>query len=252
MAEPQSSGQYPFYGQEFLVKLTTRFITHLFSCSDSAPSSHPQLTLPVFIDYALHRTKLHPSVTYATLVLLLRLKGRFPSACGLPTSGHRLFITAYMISAKAMIDGTYSNHSWHIIAQHLFSPRELNQMERDMCIHLDWELTVEDPILTNFTKAVKADFGEDKSDYPNYPTTFISKRAARSEAAESISADKSDRTSLVPGFQVGNDLNNARQERNHNNINGVDTSPGLSLTENVIDAHPQKLKMFAFSAPSGW
>ena len=29
-------------------------------------------------------------------------------------------------------------------------------MEREMCNYLDWELTVDDPILTNFEQAVKA------------------------------------------------------------------------------------------------
>jgi hypothetical protein len=54
----------------------------------------------------------------------------------------------------------------------MFSLREVNQMEREMCNYLDWELTVDDPILTNFQKAVKRDFGDHKSTYPNYPTLY--------------------------------------------------------------------------------
>jgi len=148
----------------------------------------------------LHRTKLHTAVTFAALVLLQRLKARFPSARG--SSGHRLFISAYMISSKVMCDDTYSNKSWSIVAQGMFSLREVNQMEREMCNYLDWELTVDDPILTNFEKAVKADFGEHKPAYPNYPTTFVSKRAARAEASTSNTPfdEKSTTTSPVPGF----------------------------------------------------
>ena len=180
-------------------------------------------------------TKDHTPVTliYAALVLLLRLKGRYPSASpgndGFNSKppeaelGHRLFICTYMISAKAMIDSTYSNKTWCIVTQNLFALRELNQMESKMCSYLDWELIVNDPILTNFEKKVKDDFGEDQSNYPGYPTTSISKCAARYEAAESIFLDKS---RPVPGYQVGNNMKNMRQERN-SNINGVDTSPLL-------------------------
>jgi len=79
-------------------------------------------------------------------------------------------------------------------------------MEREMCTYLDWELTAVDPILSNFEKAVKEDFQEDRDrrTYPNYPTTFVSKRAARAEASTSNTPfdEKShhDTTSPVPGF----------------------------------------------------
>jgi hypothetical protein len=82
----------PFYGHEFIARLCARFITHLFTCPESLPSStHSQAKLPFFIAYALHRTKLHQAVTIAALVLLQRLNARFPTARG--SSGHRLFIS---------------------------------------------------------------------------------------------------------------------------------------------------------------
>ena len=61
-------------------------------------------------------------------------------------------------------------------------------MEREMCTYLDWELTVDNPILSNFEDAIKVDFGEDKDrrSYPNYPTTFVSKRAARAEQSNPV------------------------------------------------------------------
>jgi hypothetical protein len=45
------------------------------------------------------------------------------------SSGHQLFISAFMISSKAMCDDTYSNKSWSVIAQGMFNLREINQME---------------------------------------------------------------------------------------------------------------------------
>ncbi|KAF8967972.1 hypothetical protein BDZ97DRAFT_1802236 [Flammula alnicola] len=107
-----------------------------------------------------------------------------------------------MISSKVMCDDTYSNKSWCIVAQGMFTLREVNQMEREMCNYLDWELTVDDPILSNFEIAVKNDFRETKPTYPNYPTTFVSKRAARAEASTTNTPfdEKSNTTSPVPGF----------------------------------------------------
>ncbi|KAJ7793036.1 hypothetical protein B0H14DRAFT_2393895, partial [Mycena olivaceomarginata] len=92
----------------------------------------------------LHHTKLHRSVTYVTLVLLQRLKARFPTARG--SSCHYLFISAFMIVSKVICDDTYSNKLWSIVVQGMFTLREINQMEREMCNYLDWELTVDNPI----------------------------------------------------------------------------------------------------------
>ncbi|KAJ7823147.1 hypothetical protein B0H14DRAFT_1313020 [Mycena olivaceomarginata] len=86
--QPQPTTTDPFYGYEYIAQLSVRFITHLFACPPSPPqSTHSQAKLPCFIAYALHRTKLHQAVTYATLVLLQRLKAHFPTARG--SSGHR-------------------------------------------------------------------------------------------------------------------------------------------------------------------
>ncbi|OJA19960.1 hypothetical protein AZE42_03712, partial [Rhizopogon vesiculosus] len=106
----------PFYGHEQASRLCARFITHLFACPEYPPSSsNSQVKLPHFIAYALHRTKLHSSVTFAALVLLQRLKARFPTARG--SSGHRLFVSAFMLASKVICDDTYSNKSWSIVAQ---------------------------------------------------------------------------------------------------------------------------------------
>lgn len=137
---------------------------------------------------------------FAALILLQRLKARFPSARG--SSGHRLFISAFMISSKVMCDDTYSNKSWSVVAQGMFNLREINQMEREMCNYLEWELTAANPMLSAFETAVKKDFREQKPSYPTYPTSFVSKRAARAEASASNSPfqEQSSTSSPVPGF----------------------------------------------------
>lgn len=199
---PQPTKTDPFYGYEYIAQLSARFITHLFACPPFPPqSTHSQAKLPYFIAYALHRTKLHQAVTYAALVLLQRLKARFPTARG--SSGHRLFISAFMIASKVICDDTYSNKSWSIVAQGMFTLREINQMEREMCNYLDWELTVDNPILANFEAMVQRDFPPNsKGPYPTYSLHMVSKRAAKAAASASATPipEPNSTTSPIPAF----------------------------------------------------
>ncbi|KZT23498.1 hypothetical protein NEOLEDRAFT_1069288 [Neolentinus lepideus HHB14362 ss-1] len=176
----------PFYGHETTAKLCARFVTHLFTCPDYAPAtttpSAPSPPLANFIAYALHRTRLHPTVTFAALYLLQRLKSRFPAARG--SSGHRLFISAFMIASKVICDDTYSNKSWCIVGQGMFALREINQMEREMCSYLEWELNVEPSLLKDFEVKVKKDFAG-PGPYPTYsvPPPFAS-QATQTQAPD--------------------------------------------------------------------
>jgi hypothetical protein len=147
-----------------MAKMCARFIMSLFACPDVAQIPAPNgggiatsSTLAVFIAYALHRTRLHPSVVVSALYLLSRLKSRFPLARG--SSGHRLFISAYMIASKVICDDTYSNKSWCIVSQQMFSIKEINQMEREMCSYLEWVLNVEQSELDRFESRLKKEFG---------------------------------------------------------------------------------------------
>ena len=72
--------------------------------------------------------------------------------------GHRLFISAFMITSKVICNDTYSNKFWSIVAQGMFNLHEINQMEREMCSYLKWELTVDNAILANLQAMVKHDF----------------------------------------------------------------------------------------------
>ncbi|KAG1795405.1 uncharacterized protein HD556DRAFT_1442247 [Suillus plorans] len=81
------------------------------------------------------------------------LKARFPTAWG--SSGHRLFISAFMLASKVICDSTYSNKSWSIVAQGMFQLREINQMECKMYQYLEWELNVDPVTLREFEDMVK-------------------------------------------------------------------------------------------------
>jgi hypothetical protein len=195
-AQPGSKPD-PYYGHENTARLCARFITHLFACPEYPPTSSGSNTkLPYFIAYALHRTKLHSSVTFAALVLLQRLKARFPTARG--SSGHRLFISAFMIASKVICDDTYSNKSWSIVGQGMFQLREINQMEREMCQYLDWELNVEPSTLKEFEEMVRKDFAG-PGPYPTYVLQTISKLAATSTNPFPAVAPNNS-TSPIPSF----------------------------------------------------
>ncbi|EJD33351.1 hypothetical protein AURDEDRAFT_189081 [Auricularia subglabra TFB-10046 SS5] len=158
----------PFYGHEETARMCSRFISDLFHCPDSTPAAAqpaapgapaPPPTAPPlanFIAYALHRTRLHACVTFTAIFLLKRLKTRFPAARG--SSGHRLFISAFMIASKVVCDDTYSNKSWCVVAQRMFSLKEINQMEREMCSYLEWKLNFVPSELAEFEVTVRRDY----------------------------------------------------------------------------------------------
>lgn len=102
-------------------------------------------------------------------MLLQRFKTRFPSVQG---PFHRLFISTYMISCKVLCDINYKNEDWPVIAKKLFSLQEINQMEREMCCHLDWQLHFDQHAHATFRRLVLKDFSSDTADrLQRYPTT---------------------------------------------------------------------------------
>lgn len=64
-----------------------------------------------------------------------------------------------MISSKVICDDTYSNQSWGIVAQKMFALKEINQMEREMCGYLEWNLNVGGEEVVSFEQNVRAEFG---------------------------------------------------------------------------------------------
>ena len=59
-----------------------------------------------------------------------------------------------MIASKIICNDTYSNKSWCIVGQGMFTLREINQM----CTYLDWQLNVDPSTLLNFESQVRCDF----------------------------------------------------------------------------------------------
>ncbi|KAF7782692.1 hypothetical protein Agabi119p4_2068 [Agaricus bisporus var. burnettii] len=251
----------PYYGHEKIARISARFITHLFACPESPPTSGVTPThgkLPYFI---------------ADLKLVFRLHAG------------RLVIC----------DDTYSNKSWTIVAQGMFSLREVNQMEREMCGYLDWEIVVDNETLTSFEGAIRRDFSSDRDSYPSYPNVMVSRRAALvASTTNSPVPEPSSSTSPVPGFSTrpksnqptpshspslsssspwsrsntpdtppssysnsaspassGSPRTPGNEEMSHPQIKGLDQSPQFQIGH-IPSVHPLKGQMFAFALPSSW
>ncbi|KAJ3519983.1 hypothetical protein NMY22_g12950 [Coprinellus aureogranulatus] len=244
--------------------------------------------LPHFIAYAIHRADFHSSVTFGALLLLQRLKAHFPAARG--SSGHRLFLSAFMLASKFMSDDSYSNKSWCMVAQSMFPLREINKMEREMCKYLDWELAIDDAMLASFENQVVKDFSQDRSSYPNYPLILVSKIAPRdtSTAASNVSGSPITPPSIYRPVQYNcqvpltacSDPNPAHLPRHSSTSLSVSSSfpthwdttsstttstplttvslsgnwppssPKFTYTEAVFSVHPLSGQMFALARPS--
>jgi hypothetical protein len=106
----------PFWDHETVARACSRFITHLFTCPvHPPPGIHSRLRLPRFIACVLHRAKQHPSVTFAALILLRRLRHRLLNIA--TDSGRRLFTSAFMTASKTVCNDPYLNKPWAAIAQ---------------------------------------------------------------------------------------------------------------------------------------
>src|SRR5260221_310874 len=76
-----------------------------------------------------------------------------PMKCPLVMSG-----LAFIAAPKIIYDDTYSNKSWCIVGQGMFALWEINQMEREMCSYLEWQLSVDPLMLRDFQARVRHEF----------------------------------------------------------------------------------------------
>ncbi|KAI9433222.1 hypothetical protein H4582DRAFT_1820177, partial [Lactarius indigo] len=92
----------------------------------------------------------------SSLLYILHVKVRFPAK---GPSGHRLFISAFMLALKVICDDTYLNKSCCIVL-HLSgcSLWEVNHMEHEMCSYLEGQLNLDSSILRDLGSRVRHDF----------------------------------------------------------------------------------------------
>ena len=113
--------------------------------------------LSTFILKCLRRTRLPSEILVIVLALLIRLKSRWPAASSsAPAAGHRLFLAAFMLAFKSSIDDCYSNLSVVSLCQGFYDLQQINAMERELLILLDYQIHLNDDELSQ----VKSLFGQ--------------------------------------------------------------------------------------------
>lgn len=144
------------FGIQELASMTEVFLTRLFQCPPTSTAAHSSQkhgsssapALAEFTAYLLTRTRLSVNCLFVALFYLNKLKQRFPQAKG--SSGHRLILSALIVSQKFVNDDTYNNKTWSTVATGVFTLQEINQMERELCAFLEWKLWVKRDELESF------------------------------------------------------------------------------------------------------
>lgn len=170
----QQPEQDPYYGFKDIALICARYICDEFNSIDYIPAPEPNETIDLsasgrngvpipatlahFIAYVIFRTEHEEPVLIYALALLRRLKHHYP-AIRAEGGGHRLFLPAFMIASKFIIDDpqrTYTNKSWVEVGQFMFPLRILNQMETTMCSNLEWNYNIPANDLRQFWGQVRS------------------------------------------------------------------------------------------------
>ncbi|KAJ1973198.1 hypothetical protein H4R35_004243 [Dimargaris xerosporica] len=140
-----------------VIAIAEQMVNWLFSChptakgaTDKDASSNGSATtvgaslpsLSSFIRSVVHRTQTPTTAIITALIYLCRLKQRHPSCKGSPGAGHRLILAALITATKSLYDDAYHNRSWVTVSQGLFSLAEVNQMEMEFLVFLNFRLCV--------------------------------------------------------------------------------------------------------------
>lgn len=145
----------------FIAEKTCEMICYLwFSSSPSTPSSQAnQLQLvvtPTFITFLqklLETTQVSKSVIVLSLHYIYRLKERNQWTPAQEGSEFRIAVAGLMMANKFLDDNTYTNKTWSEVSG--ISLTEINRMEREFLLGVDFDLYVSKPTYESWLNLLK-------------------------------------------------------------------------------------------------
>lgn len=104
--------------------------------------SDKDISLRRFICRLIKHSNVQTPTLMMSLVYLNRLRGVLPgNAVGLGTTRHRIFLSALILSAKALNDSSPLNKHWTKYTEGLLTNKEVNAAERELISLLRWNLS---------------------------------------------------------------------------------------------------------------
>jgi G1/S-specific cyclin PLC1 len=103
--------------------------------------------LETFISGVVRQSNVQVPILMTTLLYLSRLRSKLtPSAKGLRSTPHRIFLACLILSEKFLDDCSLYNKDWALYSQFggfSFNNQEVNVMEKQLLFQLDWNLNFE-------------------------------------------------------------------------------------------------------------
>ncbi len=144
---------------------SSKVVTQQLPTPPNSPPMYKTRPLPslmTFITKLVRYTNVYTGTLMSTIVYMNRLKERLPTdARGMPCTRHRIFLACLIIASKYFNDSSPKNKHWSKYTDGLFRNEDVNLMEKQLLMLLDWDLRVETSELTKvwrrFLEPIKTD-----------------------------------------------------------------------------------------------
>ncbi|KAK2951349.1 hypothetical protein BLNAU_13728 [Blattamonas nauphoetae] len=109
--------------------------------------------------YHIYRmSKISPSGIISTCILLDRIRLAFPTLHFSNLNVRRLFLIGAMVISKVYEDVTYCNKDWVVISHNSFTLHQINQMEWELLVLLNFMVSVSLEEFTSFSHFLLRDY----------------------------------------------------------------------------------------------